>query len=222
MGILGFMKTEAKDLLRRQGIEIRNYRGERAKQKLAQTKAAEFTKIMSEVNLELGAGPLKGENGWVTIDQYEGADITWDLNMPLPFPDESVAKIYSSHVLEHFFYRDLIRLLADCNRVLRPGGFFSACVPDGSIYVRAYTAPNSFNRELLAYKPAIVSDLKMDRLNYIAYMDGHHRFMFDEENLLRVLTEAGFTEVRSRDFDPTLDKFERKYESIYATATKPL
>jgi predicted SAM-dependent methyltransferase len=124
-------------------------------------------------------------------------------------------------VLEHFFYRDLIRLLVDCNRVLKPGGSFSACVPDAGIYVRAYITPNSFNRSFLAYKPAIVSDLKMDRLNYIAYMDGHHRFMFDEENLLRVLTEAGFTDVRRRDFNPALDKFERKYESIYATGTKP-
>jgi hypothetical protein len=35
----------------------------------------------------------------------------------------------------------------------------------------------------------------MDRLNYIAYMDGHHRYMFDEENLLRVLVQAGFADV---------------------------
>jgi predicted SAM-dependent methyltransferase len=176
---------------------------------------------MSEVNVELGAGPVKGTNGWVTIDQCEGADINWDLNSPLPFPDQSVTNIYSSHVLEHFFYRDLMRLLVDCSRILKPGGSFSACVPDASIYVRAYIAPNSFNRSFLGYTPAIISDLKMDRLNYIAYMDGHHRFMFDEENLLRVLTEAGFTDVRSRNFDPALDMFERKHMSIYAMGTKP-
>jgi len=40
-------------------------------------------------------------------------------------------------------------------------------------------------------------------------------FAFDEENQLRVLTEAGFKDVRSRDFDPGLDKYERKHESIY-------
>src|SRR5262249_17605044 len=175
---------------------------------------------MSEVKLELGAGSGKGAIGWVTVD-LEGADINWDLNAPLPFPDESVTSIYSSHTLEHFFYRDLIRLLVDCNRVLKSGGSISACVPDAGIYVRAYTAPNSFNRSFLACESAVVSDLKMDRINYMAYMDGNHRFMFDEENLLRVLTEAGFTDVRTRDFDPALDKFERKYESIYATGIKP-
>jgi predicted SAM-dependent methyltransferase len=175
---------------------------------------------MSEVKLELGAGSGKGAIGWVTVD-LEGADINWDLNAPLPFPDESVTSIYSSHTLEHFFYRDLIRLLVDCNRVLKSGGSISACVPDAGIYVRAYTAPNSLNRSFLACESAVVSDLKMDRINYMAYMDGNHRFMFDEENLLRVLTEAGFTDVRTRDFDPALDKFERKYESIYATGIKP-
>src|SRR5262249_30283421 len=142
------------------------------------------------------------------------------------FPDESVQKIYSSHLLEHFCYRDLITLLADCHRILKPGGSFSACVPDASIYVRAYSDPNILDSETddvwwRAFKPAIVSDLKMDRVNYIAYMDGDHRFMFDSENLLRLLTQAGFTDARSRDFDPALDKIERKYESIYATGTKP-
>jgi hypothetical protein len=44
----------------------------------------------------------------------------------------------------------------------------------------------------------------MDWLNYIAfYMSGHHRFMFDQKNLLRVLTDAGFAEVQSREFDPS-------------------
>jgi hypothetical protein len=49
-------------------------------------------------------------------------------------------------------------------------------------------------------KPAIVSDFKMDILNYIAYMDGHHRFMFDAENLMKVLSDAGLMDVRIRDF----------------------
>src|SRR5215831_5667299 len=204
MGTLEFVKTATKNLLRKQGLEIRICRSQRP-QRLAHAKAAEFVKAMSEVNLELGAGPAKGKNGWVTIDQCEEADINWDLNMPLPFPDETVSNVYSSHVLEHFFYRDLIRLLADCHRVLKPGGSFSACVPDASIYVRAYMNPETFDRSFLAYKPAVVSDLRMDWLNYIAYMDGHHRFMFDRDNLLKLLTEAGFTDVRSRDFDPTVD-----------------
>jgi predicted SAM-dependent methyltransferase len=100
-----------------------------------------------------------------------------------------------------------------CYRVLKPGGSFSACVPT-LVFTSEHIA-------ILSYKPTIVSDLKMDRLNYIADMDGHHRYMFDEENLLRVLVQAGFADVRCRDFHPALDKCERKNESIYAIAIKP-
>ena len=221
MGIFGNVKLGIKGVLRWQGFEVHNVRGQRSIKNLARAKAAEFMKALSEINLELGAGPIKGKNNWITIDLCDGADINWDLNVPLPFPDESVSSIYSSHVLEHFFYSDLIRLLIDCKRVLKPGGSFSACVPDASIYVRSYMDADTFDRSFLVYKPAVISDLKMDVLNYMAYMDGHHRYMFDSENLLRVLTTAGFTDVRSRDFDPALDKFDRKYESIYATGTKP-
>jgi predicted SAM-dependent methyltransferase len=185
----------------------------------ALAKAAELA-LRPELNLELGAGPVSGKNGWTTVDACEGADLVWDLGLPLPFGESSVSKIYSSHTLEHFHYRDLMRLLVDCHRVLKPGGSFSACVPDASIYVRAYINPAGFDRSFLVYKPAVISNSGIDLLNYIAYMDGHHRYMFDQENLLRVLAEAGFSDVRGREFDPTIDLTERKYESIYAIGIK--
>src|SRR5205807_1511865 len=73
--------------------------------------AQQILNNVSEIKLNLGSGPVKGRDGWLTVDQYEGVDIQWDLNSALPFPDGSVSQIYSSHVLEHFYYRDLTRLL---------------------------------------------------------------------------------------------------------------
>jgi len=92
----------------------------------------------SEIKLELGSGPVKGKNGWTTIDCCDESDIRWDLREPLPFPDNSIDAIYSSHVLEHFSYLELMRLLKDCLRVLKSGGMFSACVPDAEIYINGY------------------------------------------------------------------------------------
>jgi len=51
-------------------------------------------------------------------------------------------------------------------------------------------------------------------------MDGHHRHMFDSKNLIAILEKVSFKNVKLRDFDPSLDKPERDYESIYAEATK--
>jgi predicted SAM-dependent methyltransferase len=217
------VKAGIKKFLGRQGLEVSLVsRHKRLAQDLAQKYASKFVRDVPQINLELGAGPVKGKNGWLTIDFNEGADLTWDLNLPLPFPDESVCKIYSSHLLEHFFYRDLVRLLADCHRVLKRGGSCSVCVPDASIYVRAYMDSKAPDRRPgdLVYEPAVISDCKMDWLNYIAYMDGHHRYMFDTENLLRVLRNAGFSDVESRSFDPALDMAEREHESIYAVGLK--
>jgi SAM-dependent methyltransferase len=43
----------------------------------------------------------------------------------LPLPDEQVGIVYARQVLHHV--RDLPRFLAECARVLRPGGVFLAC-----------------------------------------------------------------------------------------------
>ena len=173
------------------------------------------------IKLEIGSGPVKGKNGWTTLDLTYQVDIYWDLLEGIPFPDNTVSEIYSSHVFEHFYYHDLMKLLKDCYRVLKPGGVINACVPDASIYIKAYSQPENFDESYMAFSPAVISNERMDIVNYIAYMDGHHRYMFDQNNLLRVLSTAGFVDIHSRSFDPNLDLDARRYESIYALGYKP-
>lgn len=52
------------------------------------------------------------------------------------------------------------------------------------------------------------------------YMNGQHKYMFDEENLINTLLMAGFKKVNLREFDSMIDLSERDYESIYAVARK--
>jgi len=183
---------------------------------------ASLIRSRPEIKLEIGSGPVKGKQGWTTLDRSEQADLNWDLADALPFPDNSVAFIYSSHVLEHFFYPQLMRLVRECRRILKPQGVFSACVPDASIYIHGYLNHEQFDRaQFLTYPRAVNSGARMDILNYIAYMDGHHRYMFDKVNLVETLSRAGFAAVRLREFDPALDLQHRDYESIYAVGIKP-
>jgi predicted SAM-dependent methyltransferase len=128
--------------------------------------------------------------------------------------------VYCSHVLEHFEFSDLKRLLKDVHRILKPGGNFLISVPDASIYIDSYLGKIS-SSELLQYVPAVISSKKMDILNYIFYMNGYHKFMFDEDNLTFHLEIAGFVECKLREFNPTLDLKERDYESLYMVARKP-
>ena len=71
------------------------------------------------------------------------------------------------------------------------------------------------------YQPALIKTGSwIDQLNYIAYLDGLHHYMFDEENLVNTLKLAPFTKVNLRTFDDRLDKSRRDFTSIYALAIK--
>ncbi len=61
---------------------------------------------------------------------------------------------------------------------------------------------------------------KIEYVNYMAYMGGHHKHLFDEENLVMVLSDVGFKEVRIRQFDSGIDLESRRYETIYAEGIK--
>lgn len=175
-------------------------------------------KEKQEIWLNVGSGD-KGKNGWITVDITNNCDIFWDLSQGLPFPNESISKIYSSHFLEHLSFKEGQRFLGECLRVLVPSGTFSICVPNARLYIEAYLKSYPLDH-FCKYRPAYNNTTKIDYVNYMAYMDGHHKYMFDENNLLFILKSLGFRNVRLREFNPELDLKQRDYESIYGEAEK--
>lgn len=172
------------------------------------------------VLLELGSGAKKGVNGWTTVD-LNGADIIHDLRNGIPLPESSVDKIYTSHMFEHIPYNNLVPFINECYRVLKPGGELSVSVPNAGLYIKAYYERRTFREKGKDYIPAIVDTGSfLDQVNYIAYMDGLHHYMFDEENLINTIKKAPFKSVTSRKFDADIDLEARNYESIYASAIK--
>ena len=144
-----------------------------------------------------------------------------DLTNPLPFPDNCVTQIYSSHLLEHIDYPNLIALLSQCHRVLKSGGLFKVAVPNARLFLDAYFHPEEFDAAYYCrYEPGLHYNSAIDYVNYVAYMGGQHRYLFDEENLTVLLVKTGFKSVRPRDFDPSLDLVGRRFESIYAEGMK--
>jgi predicted SAM-dependent methyltransferase len=166
-----------------------------------------------------GADPGKGE--WTSVDMTLQCDIYWDLRLPIPLPGSSVSKIYSSHLFEHLTYDQGQGLLRESLRLLKPRGTFSICVPNARIYVEHYLGIKPVPDEYFGWEPAFNNTTGIDAINYVAYMDGEHKYMFDQENLLHILTGAGFKDVAEREFDSETDRPERDCESIYAIGTKP-
>ncbi|MCG3164371.1 MAG: hypothetical protein POELPBGB_00125 [Bacteroidia bacterium] len=210
-----------KELVRLNKNYIQNHLATAKKEKDTLGKIDEIIKAGKEIKLEIGAGAKKGKNGWITLDMHEGCDIEWDLRNGIPFPDNSISKIYSSHLFEHLTFKESAGLMKECLRVLEPEGVFSVCVPNAKLYVDAYVKDDkAFWASNSRFMPAYNGTTKMDYLNYIAYMDGHHKYMFDEENLLAVLKKNGFRNAKTRRFDPEIDLKERDHESLYAEGVK--
>ncbi len=174
------------------------------------------------IRLELGSRPRQGMEAWTSIDLDNGADIQFDLRQPLPFPDNSVDEIYSSHFLEHFTYpTPMLDLLRNCHRILRPGGRVRTAVPDAAIFLSAYADSANFDREkFCTCEVGLRYDSPIDVVNFIAYLGGEHKFMFDRHNLPKIFSEAGFRNARIREFDPSVDIEQRKHESLYAECEK--
>jgi predicted SAM-dependent methyltransferase len=175
---------------------------------------------LDSIRLELGSGPKRGNGGWTTVD-ISGADINWDLRKGIPLDNDSVDVIYTSHMLEHIPFSELEPFIIECKRVLKVGGSLSVCVPNAGYYINAYCEQKVFRNPETFYQEArCETGSYIDQVNYIAYMGGEHAYMFDEENLVKILSNAGFYQVALRKFDSTLDLLERDHESIYALATK--
>ena len=87
---------------------------------------ARFSKVPLKIGI--GGGRLRHNDGYINIDICDPADIKHDCNnLPLPFEDDSVDRVYSSHCLEHLDKpMDLIRDLA---RVCRTGATIEIKVP---------------------------------------------------------------------------------------------
>lgn len=192
-----------------------------ARQLGSRAKVRRLLRERAPLRVEVGAGARRGREGWVTLDLARGCDVYWDLRRGMPFPDGSVAKVYSSHFLEHLTFREGQRFLDECLRVLVPGGVFSICVPDARRYLEAYVRGEALPAEFFGYAPAFNNTTRIDYANHIAYMDGQHRYMFDAENLVHRLAARGFRNARLRAFDPALDLAERDFHSLYAEAEKP-
>lgn len=198
---------------------------ERRRRQATLNRVTELLQNPQPIYLDIGAGQTIRPAGWLTVDTNSRCDLNWDLTDGIPFPDDSVSKIYSSHVFEHLPPASLVALLRDCYRSLAPGGSISVCVPDARLFIDAYSQKRYFvdQANQRCWKSGwFETGSLIDQINYIAYMGGEHRLMFDDDNLLAFLRLAAFQRVSLREYQEGLDLPQRHYESIYAIGYKQL
>ncbi len=137
-----------------------------------------------------------------------------DLSRRFPLPDDSVAAIYSSHTFEHLHVDAAERALAECHRILMPGGVLRIAVPDLDKTVAQYdpSAPDDFLDGIFQGRAA--SDNRLAR----------HWWHYNAVSLGARMRAAGFSEVDECDFRqgrcPDLEQLEYRDGSLFMEAIK--
>jgi SAM-dependent methyltransferase len=89
--------------------------------------------------VNFGCGAVYHDD-WINFDMLPCAPSVRRCNASgrLPLPDASVDVVYHSHMLEHLEVDEARAFLAECRRVLHPGGIMRVAVPDLEGIAKAY------------------------------------------------------------------------------------
>ena len=195
-----------------------------------------------EIKINIGCG-LSGISGWRNLDNSPTIWISripvlnrllkaplwprdvrkYDVRKGLPYPDNSVRYIYSSHTFEHFTHPESLAIAKECFRALAPKGILRIVVPDLGLIIREY----------LADQTPLAAQTFLSRLSLhhsfqdIVHPGSNHSQMFDGKALVHLLREAGFAAPAVSEYCksaiPEIDQIElevRKRESLYVEAEK--
>lgn len=177
-----------------------------------------------QLKLHIASGPVKTD-GWINVDGVAGADVQMDLRRTLPFAPDSASMIFCEHFLDHLQFPDVVgRFLAECHRVLEPGGRLRLVMHDGELAAAAYLRRDAeFFRLAMSGAPPSI-----ETLNFVFRFNGFHQFIYDFETLKSVLDRAGFatifrssfraSEIQALNLD--CDGPDRAVQSLYVEAVK--
>ncbi|MCX7730764.1 MAG: glycosyltransferase, partial [Candidatus Caldatribacterium sp.] len=169
---------------------------------------------MLQLNIGCGDRMLKG---FINIDIEGHPDLQIDVRKGLPFPDESVDRIFVEHFIERLTRDEGILFLKEAYRVLKPGGVCRIATSDLSTIVKRYIeddwqSTDWFHRFRYEWIPN-----RCVMLN-VAMREQGYQHVYDFEDLRMVGNLAGFLILRRKsagesDF-PELRNLERCPESL--------
>lgn len=161
----------------------------------------------------LGAGE-SWVDGFINID-LSGANQNVDLSQ-FPWPLADADEIQASHILEHFTKEQARLFLAECYRVLIPGGKLHIAVPDMDIFVECKLSGNWDRVGRYTWKDF---NWFFGGNEVETRLEMRHYYMYNIETLTAMLQRAGFTTITKRNMLP-IDNPLYEQISLYVTAVK--
>lgn len=169
------------------------------------------TLVPNSDKIHLGCGDRKVK-GWLNVD-LRGGDFSLDLAAGyLPWQDNSFSVAVSQHLVEHLqIESELIPLLRELHRTLKPGGEVWISTPDVEKIVRSYIDHRM--EDLIKERKTRFPDFTLDdmpssqMINELFHQHGQHVNLFDFPLLKWTLEQCGYENVRQVSEEDLLSRF---------------
>ena len=164
-------------------------------------------------------------SGWINSDMKEGPgiDISCDIRQGLPIEPDSLDYAVSIHALPEVPYTDLVPVLTELRRVLKPGGVLRLALPDLDKAIRAY---QNNDRDYFLVPDEDARGIGGKFITQMIWY-GYSRTLFTFDFIAELLEKAGFARVSRCEFRQThgphpgiVELDNRPTESLFVEATK--
>ncbi len=163
--------------------------------------------------------------GWVNSDvkDHPGVDFVCDIREGLPLADDSIDYAVSIHALPEVPYDELVPVLLELRRVIKPGGILRLGLPN---LERAFAAYQRGDRDFFLVPDDEWRDVGSKFVVQLVWY-GYSRSVFVPGFVQELLERAGFVDVRHLSFRETASPFaeivdldNREPESLFVEARK--
>ena len=161
--------------------------------------------------LHVGCGARR-VSGFLNVD-VAGSELDIDLaSGELPFPDATFTAVVSQHVIEHLeLHSELLPLLQDIHRVMKPGAELWLSCPDMNTVCRLYVEGRvqALVDDRRARWPSYSLNGTPDQhfINDLFHQHGEHQNLFDFDLLAWALRTSGFRNVEKKTERELLERF---------------
>lgn len=166
--------------------------------------------------LQLGAGG-NVLPGWLNTDVEPHRPEVYQLDAAsgFPFADDTFDYIFSEHMIEHMTFQQGQQMLAECFRVLKPGGRIRITCPDIEFLFKLYTAPGAMETSYINWASGQLDwvpypDAVFVINNYVR--DWGHQFIYSRTVLAKSMDSVGFKQLVSCKIMESQDEHLRNLE----------
>lgn len=149
---------------------------------------------MEKIKINMGCGWRNFGDDWISIDGGDYPHLDHKDVTKLPFEDNTVDLIYSSHLISYFDRQEIVPIFNEWKRVLKPNGVLRIATPDFQAMADLYAYDNI---SLDTFLGPIFGKMSFNEDKIF------HKTIYDFNSLSKILTEIGFNDVKKYDWKNT-------------------